>query len=669
MSDDISKKTPKKARALKSLVLRFILGLLLLIPLFINFLNPGFLESIFGQADQYLEIILLTLIQFGVGSIFYWQAWQDWRRGFAGRETLLVFGTSAIYFWLLKDFLIFSSVGSLTFWLSCAVTLLILGKILEAVHQTSLDINESLSRPRHWLAHVVEKKHQLEMVIDKSISDVLSGQIIMVYPVEPIPLDGVIIWGKSVVDESQITGDVVPVHKKPGDKVFASSQNLQDVLKIKVTQTHRSSGLVHQISDFLQASSNVRDPEISSAHSSPAKWFVPLVMVFAVFVLGFNLLFSSNDITTSIFIFSSILIIAQPKILSLSFKLPVLASLKWFSREGVLFTSFNALKKARKINTLVFEKTGVLTKAEFSISNIIPLGIFHKKEVLRLVAIAERESEHPIAKAIVKFALKNHINLALPKKFEEFLGQGVKAFYDGKDLLVGNEQLMRRFNISLEDNRAVINSIKERAATITFVAYGGKLIGILELKDSLKMEVIETMKQLKKLKFDLVVISGDNEANLHSLLKKTDAHRFLANIRDEDRSLAIEKLKDEGRRVAVVTTSKHLTVFGGADLVLALGPEVFFEGVKADFSLIRNDLREVVKIFEFSYQVTKKIRENSIFSWVYNLLAVIFSVLIFINPFIAALTSILAAQVVFINSLNSGFYRSTPVFLRPPQAH
>jgi len=644
----------------KNLGSRILFGIFLTAPMLYFGL---FLPARQAPAVIFFEIILLTLLLFTSSSIFFKDAWHDLRKKILSRNILLTLALATLYTLVLKRFFLSESLNSLAFFIAVSILVLLAEKLLEEMHGPFQESKRFFHDLKKAKARVAVRSHQLELLVEKPLAEILTGEVIVVYPTERLLLDGIMISKEALVDESQVTGDALPVAKKHGDKLFAGSINLKGEIRVK---SLGSDTVAQELSSFLKKPFFLREnsDEKSASHvSSFALIFSLLSLVVGIFIFGLG-----PD--SSLILFGSLLILINSQSFFFAKSAPLGYGLVRLAKEGVLIKNLLSLAKAVNINTILFEKTGVLTRGEFKLDKIITFGLLHKNEILRLAAIAERESLHPIAKSIVSFALKNKINIASPKVFEEIDGLGVRASYQGADILVGSEHLIRKFNLSLKEHAEPFRSFESEGKTAALVAYESKVAGVIVLEDALRIDAPETVQALKRKNYSLVLISGEAEQAVRCLADTLGIKRFFANVRPEDKAVLVRKLKGDKRRVAAVIRQGKESGFAESGLVLALGGAASAKNIKADFLLLRDDLREIVKIFELSKLSSKKIRQNKIFVWAYSILALIFLIGLFgltgpAAPLIAAIVSIFGVQIVFLNTAKIINYQPLLISLKP----
>lgn len=635
---------------LRNLKIMVIFSILIsILVLFLSFTN------IITTNKNLILLLLATPVQFIAGWRFYKGTYDALKARTANMDTLIAIGTSAA--WLYSSLVtFFPSIFQGDVYFDTAVviiTLILVGKLLEDIAKSKA--SESLRKlmdlqPK--MATVIKKEGEVEIPIE----EVKVGDLIIVKPGSSIPVDGVVKEGESAVNESMITGESMPINKKVGDKVIGGTINESGLIKIKATKVGADTTL-SQIIQVVEEAQIAKTP-IQRLADTISSYFVPAVIIIAIlsflgwyFIGGKGLIFSTT-------VFVSVLIIACPCALGLATPTAILVGTGKASENGILIKGGEALEIVHKIDTVVFDKTGTLTKGQPSVTDIIPIKNVKEKDVVRIAAIAERGSEHPIGKAIIKKA--NEMKLVVPnvKKYETVSGKGIKTSYLRRGVIVGNKIFMKENKIDISDVEE-IQKLESKGKTVILVSYDKKLIGIIGIADTLKPYVKESINELKKMKKEIIMITGDNERTAKAIGEQIGIDKILANVLPEDKAKEIKKLQEKGKKVAMVGDGiNDAPALAQANLGIAIGSGTDVALETGQIVLIKDDLRDVVTAIEVSKYTVRKIKQNLLWAFGYNTLGIPIAagilypfVGVLLNPIIAAAAMAFSSVSVVSNSL------------------
>lgn len=592
---------------------------------------------------KYLLFVLTTPVQFIGGYRFYKGAIGALKNHTANMDLLVALGTSAAYF--LSVFNTFIFVGDVFYETSALLLSFILfGKYLEAItkKKTSMALKK-LVELKAKTAIVIRDGNEIEIPAD----EVVVGDIILVKPGQKIPMDGVVIEGKSFVDESMITGESISVEKKIGDQVIGATVNKFGALKIKATAVGKDTVLNQIITTVESALSS--KPPIQRLADVVAGYFVPIVIAISILTfIGWFFLIDPAIFgwTESRFIFSfiasvAVLVIACPCALGLATPTAVMVGVGNAAQQGILIKSGEALEIAHKIDTIVFDKTGTLTIGHpvvtdilhiYEIESIISDGntetvsitnkerLSAKDEVLLYAAIAEKNSEHPISEAIINKANENGLATPDPEEFRADPGKGVFAKYNSKEIIIGNVDYLLSKNIRVKKTILDIKrKLEGEAKTVILVAVNGNVIGLIAVADSLKEHSKEAIEQLSKMGLSVIMITGDNEHTAKAIAEKLGIKEILANVLPKDKADVIKKLQEQGRIVAMVGDGiNDAPALAQANLGIAIGTGTDIAIETGDIVLIKDDLRKVVDAIDLSRKTISKIKQNLFWAFIYN---------------------------------------------------
>jgi len=493
---------------------------------------------------------------------------------------------------------------------------IILGKYLEAV--TKGRTSEALKKLiglQAKTALIIKNDKEVEIPIE----EVQVGDIIIVKPGGKIPVDGIIVEGHSSVDESMITGESIPVEKSKGDKIIGATINQTGMLKFKATKIG-SDTVLAQIIKLVEEAQGSKAP-IQKLVDQISAVFVPAVVLIAIisfsiwYSLGYGFLFSLTS-------FIAVLIIACPCALGLATPTAIMMGTGLGAQNGILIKSAEALQKTQKINTVILDKTGTLTKGKPEVTNLVPLGI-SEKDLLKIASIAEKNSEHPLADSIINYARKKNIQIPKAEKFESITGQGVKAMWGIRRVLVGTRKLMNSYNINYLNSEKIIEQLEEQGKTVMLVALQRKMVGLIAVADVLKENSKEAVKALKNLGINTFMITGDNKRIGNAIGKKVGITNILAEVMPEDKAKEVKRLQQTGYVVAMVGDGiNDAPALAQADVGIAIGSGTDIAIESGDIVLMKSNVLDVVTAIDLSKFTMKKIKQNLFWAFAYNTLGI-----------------------------------------------
>lgn len=570
---------------------------------------------------------LLTLpVMFWSGSDFFTGAWAAFKHRSANMNTLIALGTGAA--WLYSSFAIlfpaiFPEGTSEPFYdvVSVVIALVVLGQALElrAKGQSSEAIKKLLGLQAKT-ARVIRDGKEMDLPVE----EVLVGDIIQVRPGEKVPVDGLIVEGSSSVDESMLTGESLPVSKKPGDEVIGATINKTGAFRFRATKVGKDTALA-QIVKMVQDAQNSKAP-IARLADTISGYFVPIVMILAVwtFVVWF-VIGPQPSLVYALVTSVTVLIIACPCALGLATPMSLMVGIGKGAEHGILIRSGEALQTARALNTVVLDKTGTITKGKPELTDTVlskQLSI-STEEFLRLAASVETVSEHPLAEAIVEGTKAKGIALASPQNFEAIPGHGVIAQVDGRKVVLGNLKMMKREDIALGDLESIAAQLADDGKTPMFVAIDNQPAGIVAVADTVKEDSAEAIKLLQGLGIEVVMITGDNRRTAEAIARKVGISRVLAEVLPEDKANNVHQLQAEGKKVAMVGDGiNDAPALAQADVGLAIGTGTDVAIEASDITLIKGSLKGVVTAIEVSRATMKNIYQNLVGAFIYNVLGI-----------------------------------------------
>ncbi|MBI3413104.1 MAG: heavy metal translocating P-type ATPase [Candidatus Aenigmarchaeota archaeon] len=564
--------------------------------------------------NNFWLFIFATPVQFIGGWRFYKGMWDALKAKSANMDTLIATGTSAA--WLYSVFVVFLPqifVGEAYFDTSAAIIALILvGKLLEemAKGKASESLRKLLDlRPK--TAVVIRKGKEIEIPADT----IEIGDIMVVKPGQSIPTDGVIVEGHTEIDESVITGESLPVTRKESDKVIGATINKSGLLKIRATNVGADTTLAQIIS--LVEKAQVSKVPIQRLADRISAYFVPAVIVTALVSSGVWYIVTANFIF-SLTIAIMVLIIACPCALGLATPTAILVGTGKAAENGILIRNGEALETAHKVNTIIFDKTGTLTKGKPSVTDLIAIN-GDTKELLKLAAIGEKGSEHPLGEAIIRKAEETGIKVEYAKSYHTISGKGIKSEYLRRDLLMGNAALMKDSDVDVSQLGAQTERLETEGKTAILVVYNNKPLGVVGIADTLQDYSKDAIDGLSAKGIEVIMITGDNERTAASIAKQAGIEKVFANVLPQNKADKVKELQAEGKVVAFVGDGiNDAPALAQADVGIAIGSGTDVAKETGSIVLIKHDLRDVFIAIDISRYAMKKIKQNLFWAFFYN---------------------------------------------------
>lgn len=636
---------------------KFVFSLILSIPLFWSMVGHFEFTSFIYVPDMFMspwvQLALAAPVQFFIGKQFYIGAYKALRNKSANMDVLVALGTSAAFFYSLYQSLL--SIGSnghmveLYYETSAIlITLIILGKLFEArAKGRSSEAIKKLMGLQAKTATVLREGEEIEIPLE----EVIAGDIIFVKPGEKIPVDGEIIEGQSALDESMLTGESVPVDKTAGDTVIGSTLNKNGFLKIKATKVGKDTAL-SQIIKVVEEAQGSKAP-IQRMADKISGIFVPIVVSIAVVTfLVWYLWVSPGNFAEALEKLIAVLVIACPCALGLATPTSIMAGSGRAAEYGVLFKGGEHLELTHEITTVVLDKTGTVTHGKPVLTDVITEGNIEEMAFLQLVGSAEKQSEHPLAEAIVKGIKDKGITLFYPQEFEAIPGYGIKAKVEGKNLLVGTRRLMEKYDIYVHSAKLEMETLEENGKTAMLVAVDGQYAGIVAVADTIKETSRNAINRLKQLGIEVIMITGDNKRTAQAIAEEVGIDSAIAEILPEGKAEEVKKLQNQGKKVAMVGDGiNDAPALAVADIGMAIGTGTDVAMEAADITLMRGDLNSIADAILMSKKTIRNIKQNLFWAFAYNTLGIPVAALGFLAPWLAGAAMAFSSVSVVLNAL------------------
>jgi Cu+-exporting ATPase len=520
----------------------------------------------------------------------------------------------------------------------------LLGKYIEeSIRRRSAASIRKLLELQPTIARVLKDGKEVELPID----EVQVNDVLIVKPGEKMPTDGVVISGYSSVDEKIITGESIPVEKNVGSEVIGATVNKTGLLRVKATKVGEETALA-QIVHLVEEAQASNAPVQKFADRVVGK-FVPIV--FSVAAVSFTYWYIVSGFSAAFFALLAVLLIACPCALGIATPTAILAGVGKGAEYGVLLRSGEYVERARKLKTVVFDKTGTLTKGDPSVTDVLVYNDYAEEDILRLAAIAEKGSEHPLAESILNKAREIAPNIPDAESFEAVPGHGVKCTYENKMILLGNRKLMQSENVSIERLERDLQSLEQQGKTVMILAVNHEPVGIVAAMDTLKEHAVEAVSKLKSMGLEVTMLTGDNETTARAIAKQAGIDQVIANVLPWEKVDAIKKLQSEGKTVAMVGDGiNDAPALAQADIGIAIGSGTDIAKETGGIVLIKDDLRDVALGIELSKKTMTKINTNLFWAFIYNTVMIPVAALGLLNPMFAAGAMAISSLTVVSNS-------------------
>jgi len=591
-------------------------------------------------ANSYVLWLLTTPLMLWPGRQFFVGTYRGLKHGFTDMNLLVATGTGAAYLLGVVN-TVFPNLGfggsEVAFFETAAllIAFLVFGRYLEVLTRgKASEAIKKLMGLKVKTARVIRDGVEQEISID----EIKVGDLIVVKPGEKFPVDGIIRKGYSAVDESMITGESIPVEKKEKDTVIGATINLTGLIQFEATKIGKDT-MLSQIIKFIE-DAQLAKPKIQKLADKVSGNFILIVHILALlvflfwFFVGYDLFFVSgakfllSSITLSavpvsvfaVLLSITVLIISCPCAVGLATPSAIAAGTAKGAQYGILIKGGDALERASKVDTVVLDKTGTLTKGKPAVTEIMDVGSLDVIQILQIAASAEKGSEHPLGGAIVKAALEKNLVLSPIDHFQAIPGHGIEAVIDGKKIYLGNRQLMKVKNAILSNLvEEKMQKLEEDGKTVMILAVNGIIEGLVAVADTLKENSLAAVSALQKMGFKVLMLTGDNWRTAEAIAKQIGIQDVLAGVLPENKALEVKKLQQQGRTVAMVGDGiNDAPALTQADVGIAIGSGSDIAKEAGQIVLVKEDLRDIINAFNLSKKTMRKIKENLFWAFIYN---------------------------------------------------
>ncbi len=639
-----------RKKEIQKLKFQAIISTVLSLPIVITAM---FLMNLMIPGKDYLLWILATPIQFYIGRSFYKGAWAALKNKSGNMDLLIAIGTSAAYFYS-AYVVLFNSGGYQYFEASAVIiTLIILGKYLEAVAKgkTSEAIS-ALMKTGAKTATILKEGKEIQIPID----DVKVNDVIVVKPGQKVPVDGMIVDGHSSVDESMITGESIPVEKKKGDAVIGSTLNKQGNFTFKATKVGAETTLA-KIIKLIEDAQTQKAP-IQRFADRISAFFVPLVLYLALITFTIWFSFAHESVAFALITTVAVLVIACPCALGLATPTAIMVGTGKGAKHGILIKGGQALETAHKVKSVIFDKTGTITKGQPTVTDVLVGDNFNENELFAIAGSIEKKSEHPLAEAIVQKAESlNYVPRAVTT-FKSLTGRGVEASLGSKRYYIGNPRLIEELKISLSKWKDHLSRLEEEGKTVMVVADGKSVLGLIAVADEIKEDSPRAIRELKRMNITPYMITGDNARTAKAIAQKVGIEKFFAEVLPEDKAKYVQKLQQTGKVAMVGDGINDAPALARADIGIAMGSGTDVAMETGNVVLMRNNLMDVPRAIKLSRFTMSKIKQNMFWALFYNVMGIPLAAGVLypftgwlLNPVIAGAAMALSSVSVVANSL------------------
>ncbi|MET0960850.1 MAG: heavy metal translocating P-type ATPase [Psychrobacillus psychrotolerans] len=636
----------------KKFIISAILSLPLLWTMVGHFSFTSFIYMPEFLMNPWVQMALATPVQFIIGRQFYVSAYKALRNGSANMDVLVVMGTSAAYFYSVYQAIITTGehhTANLYFETSAVlITLIILGKLFEAKAKgRSSEAIKKLMGLQAKTALVIRNETEIEI----PLAEVVAGDTILVKPGEKIPVDGEVIEGNTAIDESMLTGESIPVDKAIGDALFGSTINKNGFLKMKATKIGRDTALA-QIIKVVEDAQGSKAP-IQRLADKISGVFVPIVIGIAIFTfLVWIIWVNPGEFTPALEALIAVLVIACPCALGLATPTSIMAGSGRAAEFGILFKGGEHLETTHHIDTVIVDKTGTVTNGKPELTDVVVASGIGEEEFLSLIGAAEKQSEHPLAEAVVKGIQNRGILLKGVQSFEAIPGYGVKTVVDNKEILVGTRKLMNSYNVDILNILPVMEELEANGKTAMLASIEGQYAGLVAVSDTVKETSKQAIKRLHDMNIEVIMMTGDNQRTATAIGKEVGIDHVIAEVLPEGKAEEVKKLQAAGKKVAMVGDGiNDAPALAVADIGMAIGTGADVAMEAADITLIRGDLNSIADAIIMSHKTMRNIKQNLFWAFGYNVLGIPIAAVGLLAPWVAGAAMAFSSVSVVLNAL------------------
>lgn len=636
----------------RKFIISAILSLPLLWTMVAHFSFTSFLYVPDILMNPWVQMILATPVQFIIGKQFYVGAYKSLRNGSANMDVLVVMGTSAAYFYSIYQEIVTAGTNHsphLYFETSAVlITLIILGKYFEAKAKgRSSEAIKKLMGLQAKTATVLRDGIEKELPLE----EVVIGDIILVKPGEKIPVDGEVIEGTSAVDESMLTGESLPVDKANGDRLYGSTINKNGSIKMKATKVGRDTALA-QIIKVVEDAQGTKAP-IQRLADKISGVFVPIVIGIAIltFIVWYSWVEPGN-FTQALEVLIAVLVIACPCALGLATPTSIMAGSGRAAEFGILFKGGEHLEQTQAIDTVVVDKTGTVTHGKPVLTDVYTANGQDEEQFLSFIGAAEKQSEHPLAEAIVQGIQEKGIILGDVQFFEAIPGYGVQATISGQGVIIGTRKLMQQYGINIEAVLPTMEQLESDGKTAMLAAINGQYAGLVAVADTIKETSKEAIQRLQQMGINVIMMTGDNKRTAQSIGKEVNVDAVIAEVLPEGKAEEVKKLQQQGKKVAMVGDGiNDAPALATANIGMAIGTGTDVAMEAADITLIRGDLNSIADAILMSRKTMRNIKQNLFWAFAYNVIGIPIAAAGFLAPWVAGAAMAFSSVSVVLNAL------------------
>ncbi|TWT06393.1 copper-translocating P-type ATPase [Planococcus sp. CPCC 101016] len=651
-----AEKVDYREKAIQDQKWKFIASALLSLPLLWtmvgHFSFTSFLYVPEILMNPWIQMLLATPVQFIIGKQFYVGAYKALRNGSANMDVLVAMGTSAAYFYSVYQAILHAGsphAAHLYFETSAVlITLIVLGKLFEA--KAKGRSSEAIKKLMGLQAKTaVVLRSGVEKVVP--LEEVVIGDTIFVKPGEKIPVDGEVLEGTTAVDESMLTGESLPVDKAAGDLLYGSTINSNGSIQMKATKVGRDTALA-QIIKVVEDAQGTKAP-IQRMADKISGIFVPIVVGIAILTfLVWYFLVEPGNFTPALEVLIAVLVIACPCALGLATPTSIMAGSGRSAEMGVLFKGGEHLEQTQSIDTVIVDKTGTVTHGKPVLTDVSLADGQDEEQVLSLIGAAEKQSEHPLAQAIVQGIQEKGIELGKVQYFEAVPGYGVQATVSGQGVLVGTRKLMQQYGIDVSAVLAEMEALESDGKTAMLAAINGEYAGIVAVADTIKDTSRGAIARLQKMGIKVIMMTGDNERAAQAIGKEVGVDAVISEVLPEGKADEVKKLQQQGKKVAMVGDGiNDAPALATADIGMAIGTGTDVAMEAADITLIRGDLNSIADAILMSRKTMRNIKQNLFWAFAYNTVGIPIAAIGLLAPWVAGAAMAFSSVSVVLNSL------------------